>query len=52
MFQNQPAKFAAMEIMMAVVMAAEWVQYLARLQSDLDQAVSTAREAALKPWWR
>jgi hypothetical protein len=37
---------------MAVVMAAEWVQYLARLQGDLDQATSTAREAALKPWWR
>lgn len=37
---------------MAVVMAGEWVRYLARLQRDLDQAVSTAREAALKPWWR
>lgn len=37
---------------MAVVMAAEWVQYLAQLRGDLEQAVSTAREAALKPWWR
>jgi len=37
---------------MAVVMAAGWVQYLARLQGDLDQAVCTAREAALKPSWR
>jgi hypothetical protein len=37
---------------MAVVMAGEWVQYLARLQGDLDPAASTAREAALKPWWR
>jgi hypothetical protein len=37
---------------MAVVMAAEWVQYLARLQRDMDQAVGTAREATLKPWWR
>jgi hypothetical protein len=37
---------------MAVVMAAEWVQYLARLQRDMDQAVGTAREATLKPSWR
>ena len=37
---------------MAVVMAAEWVQYLARLRGDLDQAVQIARGAALKPWWR
>ena len=37
---------------MAVVMAAEWVQNLARLRGDMDQAVSTARQAALKPWWR
>ncbi len=37
---------------MAVVMAAEWVQYLARLEGNLNQAVSIAREAALKPWWR
>ncbi len=37
---------------MAVVMAAEWVQYLARLQGDLNEAVSIARDAALKPWWQ
>jgi hypothetical protein len=37
---------------MAVVMAAEWVQYLARLEGDLEEAVSTASEAARKPWWR
>ncbi len=37
---------------MAVVMAAQWVQYLARLQRDMDQAVGTAREATLSPWWR
>jgi len=36
---------------MAVVMAAEWVQNLARLETDLDGAVSTAVEAARKPWW-
>jgi len=37
---------------MAVVMASEWVQNLARLESDLEAAVSTAVEAARKPWWR
>jgi len=37
---------------MAVVMAAEWVQNLARLEVDLDGAASTAVEAARKPWWR
>ncbi|HEV3101758.1 MAG TPA: FUSC family protein [Candidatus Dormibacteraeota bacterium] len=37
---------------MAVVMASEWVQFLARLQGDLEDAVSTAFEAARKPWWR
>jgi uncharacterized membrane protein YccC len=37
---------------MAVVMAGEWVQYLARLEADLGGAVSTAVEAARKPWWR
>jgi uncharacterized membrane protein YccC len=36
----------------AVVMAGEWVLYLARLHADLEEAVSTAREAARKPWWR
>jgi hypothetical protein len=37
---------------MAVVMAGEWVQSLARLETDLESAVSTAAEAARKPWWR
>ncbi len=37
---------------MAVVIAGEWVQYLARLETDLAAAVDTARAAALKPWWR
>ena len=37
---------------MAVVMAGEWVQYLARLEADLEEGVGTAVEAARKPWWR
>ena len=37
---------------MAVVMAGEWVQNLARLEADLDQPVNTAVEAARIPWWR
>ncbi len=37
---------------MAVVMAGEWVQSLARLEADLEAAVSTAAEAARRPWWR
>jgi hypothetical protein len=37
---------------MAVVMAGEWVQFLARLEVELGGAVSTAVEAARKPWWR
>ena len=37
---------------MAVVMAGEWVQNLARLEADLEGAVSTAVEAARRPWWR
>jgi hypothetical protein len=37
---------------MAVVMAGEWVQNLARLETDLELAVNTAAEAARKPWWR
>src|SRR6202158_5904133 len=37
---------------MAVVMAGEWVQYLARMEVDLEAAVSTAVEAARRPWWR
>jgi uncharacterized membrane protein YccC len=37
---------------MAVVMAGEWVQNLARLEADLEGAAETAVEAARKPWWR
>ena len=37
---------------MAVVMAGEWAQSLARLEADLEGAVDTAVEAARKPWWR
>jgi hypothetical protein len=37
---------------MAVVMAGEWVQYLARLEVDLEDDVGAASEAARKPWWR
>jgi len=37
---------------MAVVMAGEWVQNLARLETDLEGAVGTAAEAARRPWWR
>ena len=37
---------------MAVVMAGEWVQNLARLESDLEPAAATAADAASKPWWR
>ena len=37
---------------MAVVMAGEWVQNLARLETDLEGAVSTAADTARKPWWR
>jgi uncharacterized membrane protein YccC len=37
---------------MAVVMAGEWVQNLARLEEDLEEPVTGAVEAARKPWWR
>jgi uncharacterized membrane protein YccC len=37
---------------MAVVMAGEWVQDLAHLETDLEGAVTVAAEAARKPWWR
>jgi uncharacterized membrane protein YccC len=37
---------------MAVVMAGEWVQNLALLESDLEGPVGAAVEAAQKPWWR
>ena len=37
---------------MAVVMAAEWMQNLTRLEADLEEPVGAAVEAARKPWWR
>ena len=37
---------------MAVVMAGEWAQNLARLEDDLEQPVTRAVEAARTPWWR
>jgi uncharacterized membrane protein YccC len=37
---------------MAVVMAGEWLQNLARVEGDLEEAVGIAEEAARKPWWR
>jgi uncharacterized membrane protein YccC len=37
---------------MAVVMAGEWVQNLARLAADLDQPVRAAADAAKVRWWR
>ena len=37
---------------LAVVMASEWVQNLARLDADLQQPVGAAVEAARIPWWR
>jgi hypothetical protein len=37
---------------MAVVMAGEWVQNLARLESDLEGAVDAVVAGARKPWWR
>jgi hypothetical protein len=37
---------------MAIVMAGEWAQNLALLERDLEEPVSTAVEAARKPWWR
>jgi len=36
---------------MAVVMAGEWAQNLATLETELEEAVSTAVDAARKPWW-
>ncbi|HSS92899.1 MAG TPA: FUSC family protein [Candidatus Dormibacteraeota bacterium] len=36
---------------MAVVMAGEWAESLARLEVDLEEAVSTTAGAARKPWW-
>jgi uncharacterized membrane protein YccC len=37
---------------MAVVMASEWVENLARLEGDLVEPVGRAVEGARKPWWR
>ena len=37
---------------MAVVMAGEWIQNLARLEEDLGKPVSVATAAARTPWWR
>jgi uncharacterized membrane protein YccC len=37
---------------MAVVMAGQWVQNLARLEADLEEAVNATAEAAQRPWWR
>src|ERR1700694_2840402 len=37
---------------MAVVIAAEWVQNIARLEEDLQRPVAVAVEAARTPWWR
>ena len=37
---------------MAVVMAGEWTQNVARLKADLEQPVNAAVEAARLPWWR
>jgi len=33
-------------------MAGEWVQNLARLEADLEGEVTSAVEAARRPWWR
>jgi len=37
---------------MAVVMAGEWLQDLARLEVDLEEAATTTVEGARRPWWR
>ena len=37
---------------LAVVMAGEWAQNLARLEEDLKEPVTHAVEAARVPWWR
>lgn len=37
---------------MAVVMAGEWAENLARLEDDLKEPVAGAVEAARTPWWR
>jgi hypothetical protein len=45
---DEPAAQSAM----AVVIAGEWVENLARLTADLEQPVEAAVEAAAIPWWR
>ena len=37
---------------LAVVMAGEWAQNLARLEDDLTEPVARAVQAARTPWWR
>ncbi len=37
---------------MAVVIAGEWVENIARLEEDLQRPVAVAVEAARTPWWR
>ncbi|HEX4579838.1 MAG TPA: FUSC family protein [Candidatus Dormibacteraeota bacterium] len=37
---------------MAVVIAGEWVQTLARTEADLEEPVRQALEAVRTPWWR
>ena len=37
---------------MAVVIAGEWVENMARLEADLERPVTVAVEAARTPWWR
>jgi len=37
---------------LAVVMAGEWAQNLARLEDDLKEPVAQAVDAARTPWWR
>ena len=45
---DEPAAHGAM----AVVIAGEWVESLARLAADLEQPVEAAADAAAIPWWR
>jgi len=42
---------AATRAAMAVVIAGEWVQNLARMEADLEQPVATAVAAARVAWW-
>jgi hypothetical protein len=43
---------AATRAAMAVVIAGEWVQNLARMEADLEEPVRTAVAAAATRWWR